>query len=234
MIPNNLDLKTLDLLKSLKNEFEISFEQKDINYCEATINKKFKTAKIYYNPKNTNTESIAHELLHVWISTFDYSIGNYIYLYLTNNDKLNKIFDKDFCDYIGNCCEHNKIYPKYLEMGYSPEMFLVDGLELKASLENVKDIKLQVLHCYWAQEIRHFIGHPISILADHINENEYSEHHKLLKEKNIELYNLVLSFWHEWVVLELENVDSVLDSVLEISNSFIYELRDWVKNKIVI
>lgn len=77
MIPKNIDEKTLELLNDLQTDFDIAFEIKYIDYCE--VFQKSKTATIYYNPKIVNSESIAHELLHIWLNRFNYSIGNYIF-----------------------------------------------------------------------------------------------------------------------------------------------------------
>lgn len=44
-----MDNKTQSLLQDLKNEFQIEFEQKEIEYCQVFTKKNHAT--IYYNPK---------------------------------------------------------------------------------------------------------------------------------------------------------------------------------------
>jgi len=110
------DVKTKSLLHDLKKDFQIEFEERKIDYCEVFTIKN--QATIYYNPKIIDNESIAHELLHIKLKRYNYVIGNHIYFSCLNNPKLQKIFNKFLCDYIGNCLDHFKMYPEYLEMGY--------------------------------------------------------------------------------------------------------------------
>lgn len=229
MTPKNIDKNTLELLNDLQTDFEITFEVKNIDYCE--VFQKNKTATIYYNPSIVNTESIAHELLHIWLNRFDYSIGNHIFLCTQNDKKLSKFFNKFLCDYITNCCDHFKMYPKYLEMGYSPKEFIENGLELQASVSDIKALELKVLGNYDSKSINFFIGCLFSILADHIKEKDYTEHHEYLIDKEFELYNIISSFWKKWELFDIENIDPIYNSDLELSDSFIDELTDWTKNK---
>lgn len=232
MIPKNLDDKTLELFNDLNKDFDISFEVKDIDYCE--VFQKSKTATIYYNPKNVNSESIAHELLHIWLNRFNYSIGNYIFLCTQSDKKLSKFLNKFLCDFIENYCDHYKMYPKYLEMGYSPKEFLKNGLELKTSVSEIKKIRLKFLGLYNSQSINLFIGCLFSILADHIKENDYTEHHTYLMDKDLSLYNIVCGFWKKWEAFDIENIDPIYNSDIELTDSFIDGLTNWAKNKTLI
>lgn len=232
MIPNVLDEATSLLLEDLNKVFDISFEQKNIDYC--VVVQKNNMATIYYNPKNVNTESIVHELLHIWLKKFNYSIGNHLFLCTQSDKKLNKFLYKFLCDYIGNCCDHLKMYPKYLEMGYSPKEFLKNGLELKTSLGHLKKIRLKFLGIYSGHSINLFIGCLISILADHIKENDYTEHLIYLKKKDLALYEIIVNFWEKWKVFNIHNIDPIYNSDLELISILIDELTVWVNNKIII
>lgn len=229
MIPKDIDDKTTELFNDLKTDFDITFEVKDIDYCE--VFQKSNTATIYYNPKIVSSASIAHELLHIWLKRYNYSIGNHIFLCTQNDKKLNKFLNKFLCDYMGNCCDHFKMYPKYLEMGYSPKEFLKNGLELKTSITDIKKIKLKFLGFYKSQSVNLFIGYLFSILADHIKKNDYSEHHKNLIEKDSKLYSIVYDFWNKWEVFDIDSIDPIYNSDLELTDSFIDGLSDWAKNK---
>jgi hypothetical protein len=232
MIPYNLDGKTTALLSDLQTDFDITFETKDIDYCE--VFQKGKNATIYYNPTIINTESIAHELLHIWLKRFTYSMGNRIYLATRYDKKLSKFLDKVLCDYISNCCDHYKMYPKYLEMGYSPKEFLKNGLALKTSISDIKKLKFSFLIFYNSCSINHFISYLLSILADHIKENDYTEHHKLLIKEDLKLYNIICDFWTKWQAFDIENIDPIYNSDLELTGNFVKELISWSENKIII
>lgn len=223
-----LDTATSILLEELQKDFEISFETKNIDYCE--VFQKNNVATIYYNPKHVDTASIAHELLHVWLTKFNYSIGNHIYLSTKSDKKLSKILNKFLCDYITNCCDHYKMYPKFLEMGYNPADFLRNSLEPKATLKEVKSIKLKFLGFYNSKAINLYIGSLFSILADHV-ENDYVQHHAILRNFDYEIYQIVTDYWRKWQEFDIENIDPIYNSDLELTDNLIEELTNWVTPK---
>lgn len=223
-----LDTATNSLLEELQKDFEISFETKNIDYCE--VFQKNNVATVYYNPKHVDTASIAHELLHVWLTKFNYSIGNRIYLSTKSNKKLHKIFNKFLCDYITNCCDHNRMYPKFLEMGYSPMDFLKNSLEPKASLKDVKNIKIKFWNFHNSKAINHYIGSLFSILADHV-ENDYTQYNAILKKLDYELYLIVADYWRKWQVFDIENIDPIYISDIELIHNLIEKLTNWVTPK---
>lgn len=231
MIPSILDKATSSLLEDLRQDFDISFEHKNIDYCR--VFQKNNKATIYYNPKIVDSASIAHELLHVWLKRFNYHIGNHIYLCLQSDKKLNKIFNKSLCDHITNCCDHFKMYPKFIELGYDPADFLINSLEPKATIEDIKRIKLKFLGLYKSNAINVYIGSLFSILADHVD-NDYSKQHSYLKKLDPELYLIVPDFWNKWVIFDIENIDAIYNSDLDLTNSFIDNMTDWVKHKRII
>lgn len=227
-IENILDNKTKLLLLDLRTDFQIEFEQKEIDYCEVFT--KNRQATVYYNPKLINNEAIAHELLHIKLNRYNYVIGNHIYFSCLNHLKLQKIFNKFLCDYIGNCFDHYKMYPEYVEMGYSQKGFLTNGLDEKCSLKDIKSLSLSFLKTYKAKSIELYIGYLISIYADHID-NNYNEHLKLLQEKDSNLFEIISKFWNKWKVFDITNIDAIYNSDLELANSFISDIEEWIELK---
>ncbi|MCK9340087.1 MAG: hypothetical protein M0P38_08900 [Bacteroidales bacterium] len=233
MIPNVLDNSATSLLVDLQKDFDISFEPKDIDFCG--VFQKSGKATIYYNPKIVNSASIAHELLHVWLTRFNYSIGDHIYQGLRSDKKLNMVFNKSLCDYITNCCDHFKMYPKFINLGYKPADFLKNSMDEKASIKDLKEIKrLKQKFCcsYNSKAINFYIGSLFSIFADHVK-NDYTQHHEYLKQLDYELYSIVSDFWNKWVIFDIENIDAS-NSDLDLTNSFIDNMKKWVKRKRIV
>jgi hypothetical protein len=231
MIPSILDKATSSLLVDLQKDFDISFEHKNIDFCE--VFQKSGKATIYYNPKIVDSASIAHELLHIWLKRFNFCIGNHIYLSLQFDKKLNKIFNKFLCDYITNCCDHFKMYPKFIELGYKPVDFLTNSLESKAPFKDVKRIKLKFLGSFNSKAINYYIGSLFSIFADHV-ENDYTQHHSFLKQLDSDLYSIVSDFWNKWEIFDIEKIDAIYNSDLDLTDSFIDNMTEWVKIKRII
>ncbi len=227
-IEQKLNKKNKLLLNELRSDFQIDFESKDINYCE--VFSKNGHSIIYYNPMLGDDESIAHELLHVQLKRCNYIIGNHIYLSCQSHKKLGKVFSKFLCDYIENCFDHYKMYPTYIEMGYSPAKFLTNGLDEKCSLNDIKILKLSFLGKYKSKSIDKYIGYLISIYADHVD-NNYAEHLKLLKEKESSLFEIVTTFWNKWKDFDIEKIDPIFNSDIDLAESFISDMEEWIENK---
>jgi hypothetical protein len=154
-----LDETNHQLLIDLRKLYEIEFEVKDIEYCEVfTKNNK---SIIFYNPRIVDNDSIAHELLHIWLNTFNYISGNILFLLSQENIKLDKIFIKGLTDYIGNCMDHVKMYPKYIELGYDPNKFVTLGLKEKSFLNDLKKINVKnIFNTY----LTHIIQNQLSCI----------------------------------------------------------------------
>jgi hypothetical protein len=216
------------LLADLRNDFEIEFEKRNISYCEVFSRNGKST--IYYNPNLVENESIAHELLHIKLDRYTYVIGNHIYLSCQHHPKLGKVFSKFLCDYIENCFDHCKMYEAYLDMGYSAEKFLLNGLDEKCSIKDIKSLNLFRWGRYKANSINRYNGYLISIYADHVD-NDYQKHLKLLKEKDSELFGIVTSFWGNLQAFDITNIDPVYNSEIDLSESFIFDMEKWSESK---
>lgn len=225
-----LDNKTQSLLIEIEKQFDIKFKKHNKDYCEVFL--KEKNATIYYN-SNYNNDSIAHELLHLWLKQFNYCIGNRIFHVFEINQKLSKIFDKYLCDFIENFCDHYKMYPKYIEMGYSPENFLLNGTAMKSKINDLEKLKLSAFNIYNAKAINFYIGSLLSIYADHIT-HDYSKHLIILKELDHELFNIITEFWNKWVEFDISKNDNLYNSDRDITDYLIDAMIEWSENKQII
>lgn len=228
VIQQIIDQPTTELMTELKEEFIISFEPWNKGYCEVFIQNN--VAEIFYNPKNIKTESIAHELLHIWLKKFNYFSSTRIFQSFENDEKLSKIFTKFLCDFILNYMDHYKMYPKYLEMGYTAENFIKEGVNSKCSLSQINFLFLKPFGVYKAASVNLYIGSLFSIYADHV-ENDYSKHLVKLKKKDSELFNIITNFWEDWKKFDIENIDPINNSDFELIESFIFNIREWASNK---
>ena len=223
-----LDVPTFELLTEINKDFHVSFTEWNKEYAEVFTQNNI--AEIFYNPKNIKTESIAHELLHIWLKKFNYFSSTHIFLSFENDEKLSKVFTKYLCDFIGNYMDHYKMYPKYLEMGYTAENFIKEGVNSKCSLFLIKTLSVKTFRIYNSKAINLYIGCLLSIYADHV-ENDYSNHLRKLKEKDMVLFDIVTEFWKSWEKFDIENIDPITNSDFELIENFIYNIRAWAYNK---
>jgi hypothetical protein len=227
-----LDHNNLELLAQLQKTFDIEFEEKNIDYCE--VFSKNNCSIIYYNPARIDNDSIAHELLHIWLSTFQYASGNTLYLLSLNDENLSKIFNKNLCAYIGNCMDHIKMYPRYISLGYNPEKFVTLGTREKSNINDLTNLDLKVsATIYRSNAIELYIGNLTSIYADHYP-NNYSKHLKLLEDMEPDLFKKTMTFWTNWKEFDIEKIDPIFYSDRAIINNYLMEMEAWLSNKHVI
>ena len=228
MIYDKLDNQTIKFLEELQSDYNIDFVEKEIDYCE--VFQKNGNATIYYNPKIIDTETITHELLHIWLNKFNYTIGNYIYIFTNTHPKLQRVFNKFLCDNIENFFDHYKMYPKYKEMGYSPEKFIKNGLEEQCSIKDINRISIKFLNTYNSNSINLFIGCLLSIYADHVEHN-YEEHLRLMHQKDKELFIIVTKFWRTLEEFDITNIEENQNLDIEICENLVADMESWIENK---
>lgn len=226
-----LDNNTELLLKKLQDTFEISFETWNKNYAEVFTQNN--NAVISFNPNKVTNACVAHELLHIWLKQYQYLSGNHLWMSLSGTPFLSEVFDKRLCDHIGNCMDHNKMYPKFREMGYSPESFIQNGGKSQCSVMDIRLIFLKVNGKYSPAGVNSFIGHLISILADHCD-NNYNKQLTMLQKRDQELFNVVSDFWSEWEAFDIENIDVINNSDFDLTERFISNMEVWCETKGII
>lgn len=222
-IEEKLNEQNSQLLLLLRHKMEIEFACFEESYAQVYTIKNHNTISI--NPELFTNSSVAHELLHVWFNSLNSYSSNSIYYSARKNIKLHQILDKNLCDFIGNCMEHYKIYPKFLEMGYLQEDFLsTHGMQ--CPLSSIRNLQIIMNNVYSPKVINRYIGLLISIYADHLP-FDYSQHLELMKQKEPHLFDIVTNFWNAWMHIDIEEkILKRTDSVC--FNDFITDMQEWI------
>ncbi len=229
-IESRLDPQLIELLSEVRKSYHVKFEEHNQPWAaNHTINH---DATIYYNPRRFSNDSIAHELLHVWLKTLGYFGSNHIYCSAEGDSKLSRIFSKQLCDHIGNCQDHMKMYPKYLEMGYAPEVYIENSMKEQCAMRDLNSLVVANGNVVLGNHADVFIGNLIAIYAHHIP-MDYSAHLTKLKSINGELFQIVTAFWEDWERFDISNV-GVLNSGFNEYERFLSAMQEWTENKIVV
>jgi len=226
-IDEHLDKHNKQLLSEVRNKMSVKFEIFNKPYFENySIND---NVIIYINPKVFNNSSVAHELLHAWFRGLGLHGSNMIYLSAREKPKFSVVFDKKLCDHIGNCMEHYKIYPKFLEMGYASKDFL-SSKGMQCDINSIRKLCIQRNGIYSVKHLNNYIGFLISIYADHLP-NDYSRHLALIQGIEPKLFDIVSEFWQAWKEVDIENPDPITRTDFDAIHSFIMNVEDWIEDK---
>lgn len=229
-IEDRLDPMLANLLADVRNHYSVKFvEHGELWAANYTINQE---VTIYFNPRLFSNDSIAHELLHVWLKTLGYFGSNHIFCAAKEDAKLSRIFSKQLCDHIGNCQDHVKMYPKYLDMGYAPEAYIENSMKEQCDMRNLNSLCVASGNVVFGNQADFFIGNLISIYAHHIP-MDYSAHLSKLKSIDAGLFEIVTALWSDWEKFDIMKID-VLNSGFDEYEHFLSAMGEWIENKVVI
>lgn len=151
---------------------------------------------IFVPKNNLNPSSFTHELLHIFLEIKGVYIGGSLSLFV-KAEKLRGIFSQSLVDHISNCLAHIKMFPLYLEMGFNLEYFIQDYEQSKFSksemevLRNNFKYRKLFFQVYRAKYIDKYIGKYFAMKACPNKNFDYSNGFKLLKELDLDLYNVL-------------------------------------------
>lgn len=90
---------------------------------------------------NIDPASFTHELLHIYLRTKDIFIGGGLTLSIKESEILSRIFSDNLIEHIGNCLDHIKMLPEFLDLGFDENDFLSDYSVNKLTDKEILKIK---------------------------------------------------------------------------------------------
>jgi len=92
----------------------------------------------FYVPElNKNSAPFTHELLHVFLRQKKIFIGASLKRSVSSSTSLRKIYSERLLEHMGNCFDHIKMLPYYLDMNYERKLFLYEYHVNKCSSEEL-------------------------------------------------------------------------------------------------
>ncbi|MEM6721364.1 MAG: hypothetical protein AAF611_18700 [Bacteroidota bacterium] len=194
------------------------------------------SSTIFVPVKNVNINSFTHELLHILIREKEIFFGSSFRLLIESNPVLSNLISDELLEHFGNCMDHIKMLPIYLELGFDEKEFIEDynvNKFTKSEVNQLKDnFKLGNVHSKNATDF--FIGKYISVKADANKNIDYSEVLNELENLDSELFQLLELCFGRWKKMPLESKSLLDDDYRTISLEFYQGLSDWAENKIFI
>ncbi|WP_417352847.1 hypothetical protein, partial [Flavobacterium alkalisoli] len=181
----------------------------------------------YVNGYNLCPSSFTHELLHIYIKDKKINIANELEKHITENHTLRTIFSLPLRTHIGNCLEHIKMLPIYLNLGFPNEKFLSDYNESKMDSLTILQIKTTYknYNIYNKEVVDFYIGKFFAMKACNNNSFNYFNYYSELENIDSELFYSLNNFWENWInIIDSRNYKPILEK-------FIEDLKNWTKNK---
>lgn len=226
-----LDDRNADLWKMLQQVYNFRIK-KQSKSSYATFFEEDQVI-IEVNEADLNPASFTHELLHVFLKQKNVLIAADLQKAVEERKRLNYIFSSSLKQHMGNCLEHEKMLPLFLQRGFNNEGFIGDYYDLvinKGELEELKNcyIKNGVVNRNAADM---YIGKFFAVKAANNPEHDYSKFCEELEILDGPLWNALMKFWKNWLNYSIDESPKVYkDSVY----SFMEDLDKWAGSKVII
>ena len=223
-----IDDRNREMWESLSKTYNITLHQSDEpNYKSRLIGNNF---EIHIDENDITPESFTHELLHLHLKSKGVLIQQDLNASILPYDNISKIFSIPLIEHINNCLEHNKMLPKYLELGYDNSKFISDYSEIKITKKYIEKLKesFKVNGKYYREAFDVFIGKFFAMKSDNNPKHRYYEFYVQLKKIDPTLYKLLSDFWEDWLDYDINNPEDTYNDILEY---FIDDLIAWAENK---
>ena len=244
LVENLLDSRNIDMWKYLNSVYNIKVEFGNYksydNYESYGVFSKGKSATIYVPKNSLDIPSFTHELLHIFLRVKEICISGHLLLAVRNEPNIKNVLSERLIGHVGNCLEHIKMLPIFVEMGFKENNFIDDYTVNKLSKEDIET--LQKNFCvkpllgspYFSKiYVDLYIGKYFAAKVCPNRSFDYSDGLNALKSINPELYSILDKFMGAWVDFDINNTDPITGGYHSMVYSFTSELEDWIlSNKI--
>lgn len=165
--------------------------------------------------------------MHIKLKSNGLNIGKDLNNKIEENERLYPLFSTVLKDHIGNCLEHTKMLPIFVNLGFKNSQFISDCNSKKMSPRQMKDLK----GVYDAGAVDCFIGNFFAMKADNNRMNKYGDIYKNLAKLDTKLLKTLIDFWEDWLSFDYNDQN---DNYNDIIQYFIEDLNNWIENKTVI
>ena len=205
-----LDNRNLSLWKEIRygNKVRVLKSGND-EYSVYSINQ---SSTIRYADRNICADSFTHELLHIYLRLKGCLIGASLKLHIQCSSELSRIMSYELLEHIGNCLDHVRMLPMYLDLGFDRKKFIQDYSKKKIESEDIEGVNeyYRINGIIMPKMADAYIGAVVSIFANPNNELDHSKELKALREVDPELFDINKKLFDSWLETPLGDYHSIL------------------------
>lgn len=232
-----IDNRNLELWNSLRMVHTIEI-RKENRPDYLAFSKSGKTI-IFVPFDNIDPASFTHELLHIYLRTKEVFIGGRLTLSIKESEKLSQIFSDNLIDNIGNCLDHIKMLPEFLNLGFNEKDFLSDYSANKLTDDEILKIKkhytitISFKRVYNASVVDFFIGKYFASNSCPNKSYHYQSQLNELEKIDPDLFQILETFLNEWKNFDYNDTNPITGSYHSLLFNFIENLEKWTDGKTI-
>lgn len=222
-----IDNRNQNLWYDINKNYKVSFKkslQSEYAACQQSNKVTF-----YIDENNFCVSSFTHELLHVFLSLKGLHISGGLKNRIIFDEFFNSILSYNLLEHIGNCLDHVKMLPIYLELGFEREKFTTDFDVFKCTETELNELErsYKVINKINTNTVDAYIGRLVSIIADPNENFDYDKYLHRLKNIDSKLFLTICNLFDNWEKVKIENRTILDEDYISVLNVFIGELNTW-------
>ena len=230
MITKLLDARNQNLWNQINEKYTVNFADSSNNEYGCFVQNKNVT--FYIDQNNLCKDSFTHEMLHVYLRLKECYIGSSLEMNIRSSNILSRCISMPLIEHMGNCLDHIKMLPLYLELQFDKKKFILDYDVYKCSASEVASLKKYYKQgkTINLQAVDAYIGRLVSIFADANDTFDYSK--PLLQLKTIDplLYQIIEKLFKHWKEIKLEDRAIFEDDYHTVSFNFKENMKKWLSS----
>lgn len=223
-----IDSRNEKLWNEINENYIVTFE--DSTNGEYACDIQSENVIFIIDKNNLCKDSFTHEMLHVYMSMKDLYFSSALKLTIPQSRLLSENLTFDLIEHIGNCLDHIKILPIYLELGFDRTKFLLDYDLYKCSAEEISQFNkyYKVGKKINTKAIDSYIGRLVAIFSDPNESFDYSSDLNKLQKIDPLLYKIVERLINHTKELKVVDRKNHEDNHRTVISNFYKNLTKWI------
>lgn len=220
-----LNSKNIALWEYLSQKYEFRLEESRENgyltYFDNT------SIVIEVDMADFTPSSFTHELLHVFVKDQGLHINWNLRMKITADEDLLKLFSTSLRVHMGNCLEHVKMLPLFLQFGFSNESFIGDynrRIIDEVEIRNLEEIYFRADRPQ-LKAVDLYLGKFFSMKASNNPSYDYSSYYKRLEKIDESLFEINEALWESWAHYRTNSETDYQDLI----DRYLSDMKAWKK-----
>lgn len=231
-----IDSRNSILWTQLKAKFNITFNE-SVN-GEYSCYSQNEDVMFYIVRDNICKDSFTHEMLHVYLRMNGCFISGGLQNTINKSKILTSMLTYDLIEHMGNCLDHIKMLPNFLNMGFERKKFLLDYEINKCSDEELVSLKrnYKIGNKVNPIAVDFYIGKIFAMMADPNDSFDYSPQLSIFEKIDPLLYGITMRLIDRWIEIKIEDRQIMDDDDYHSVLFEYYEnMKEWIsKTKIAV
>lgn len=225
-----IDFRNEKLWNDINGKYNVTF--KDSTNGEYSCYSENENITFFIVNEDLCKGSFTHEMLHVYLRMKDCFIGAGLKNTIGQSKILTSMLSFELLEHMGNCLDHIKMFPIYLNMGFERENFILDYNSHKCLPEELTSLKrnYRIGTKVNPKAVDLFIGLFFAMSADPNKSFDYSQQLETLRKIDHVLFQINQRMIDLWLEIRIEDRQFIDDDYHSVLFEYYDDFKKWISN----